>query len=78
MPMYEYRCRSCANTFEALVRGENLPPCPQCGSVQLERLVSAPVAPGHSKAIIASARKQAAREGHFSNFSQGERNRLLK
>ena len=40
------------------------------------RQISAPVPPGQSKAIIASARRQAAREGHLSNFSKAERGKL--
>ena len=53
-----------------------IPACPQCGSIRLERQISAPVPPGQSKAIIASARRQAAREGHLSNFSKAERGKL--
>ena len=42
MPMYEYACRSCEHTFEALVfEGEKVE-CPQCASKKLERLISLP------------------------------------
>ncbi|WP_269099284.1 hypothetical protein [Mangrovicoccus ximenensis] len=34
--------------------------------------------PGKAKGILASARKQAAREGHFSNYSASERKAALK
>jgi hypothetical protein len=34
----------------------------------MEKLVSAPAAPGKSAGIVAKARKQAAKEGHFSNY----------
>lgn len=41
MPIYVYRCRSCENTFEELVRsmgsGATIP-CPGCGSEELERV----------------------------------------
>lgn len=41
MPIYVYRCKSCENTFEELVRsmdsGETIP-CPSCGSEELERM----------------------------------------
>ena len=40
MPIYEYRCRACAHGFEALVRGGVVPPCPSCGALDLERLLS--------------------------------------
>ncbi len=42
MPIYEYRCGACAGRFEELVRRpEEAPPCPACGSAEVERLVSA-------------------------------------
>ncbi len=77
MPLYDYHCAACGHRFETLVRAGGMPACPQCGSTALERQVSAPVPPGRSKAIIASNRRAAAREGHFSNFSQAERKKLL-
>ena len=40
MPIYEYRCRACDRTFEALVRGGDTPACPACAATDLERLVS--------------------------------------
>ena len=43
MPIYEYRCRDCARTFEALVRSGATVECPICGSSSLEKLLSAPV-----------------------------------
>jgi putative FmdB family regulatory protein len=73
MPIYEYRCGVCGAQFELLVRSSTTPACPQCGSVQLDKCVTAPAAPGTSKKIIASARRQAAAEGHFSNYSKSER-----
>lgn len=77
MPMYEYRCSACGHDFETLVRNGSTPACPQCGSTALDKQVSAPTAPGLSKAIIDSNRRAAAREGHFSNFSKAERGKLL-
>ena len=75
MPLYDYRCTACNKTFELLVRASTVPTCPACGSQQLEKQVSAPVAPGQSAAIIARARRKAAREGHFSNYKPSERPR---
>lgn len=40
MPIYEYQCRACGNRFEALVRHEPSPPCPECHGEDLERLLS--------------------------------------
>ena len=43
MPVYEYRCRDCGRTFEALVRSDAGAVCPACGSSSLAKLLSAPV-----------------------------------
>jgi putative FmdB family regulatory protein len=75
MPIYDYRCQDCGQTFELLVSSSTVPACPACASARLDKLMSAPTAPGRSAAIVAGARAQAAREGHFSNFSAAERPR---
>lgn len=41
MPLYEFECSGCRHRFEALVRTGAPPSCPECGSVALERLLSA-------------------------------------
>ncbi len=42
MPIYEYRCESCAREFETLVlRKSEVVQCPACGSEQLSKLISA-------------------------------------
>ncbi len=76
MPFYDYHCPACGQRFERLVRAGDTPACIHCGSTSIERQVSAPVPPGRSKAIIASNRRAAAREGHFSNFSAAEKAKL--
>ncbi|MDY0329807.1 MAG: zinc ribbon domain-containing protein [Thiomonas sp.] len=76
MPIYDYRCKTCDRRFELLVRSSTAPQCPHCGSTELDKCVTAPAAPGRSKALIASARKQARQEGHFSNYSAAEKRRL--
>ncbi|MFW6081187.1 MAG: FmdB family zinc ribbon protein [Desulfosalsimonas sp.] len=41
MPIYEYFCDSCDKKFETLVRSGEVPACPQCGSRDLKKLLSA-------------------------------------
>jgi putative FmdB family regulatory protein len=56
MPIYEYECCECRHRFEAIVRLNESPACPSCGSATLERLISmfAVDAPGtRSKALNA-------------------------
>lgn len=43
MPLYEYRCQNCHQTFELLRRikdGDNDLECPGCHSDKVERLLS--------------------------------------
>ena len=40
MPLYEYVCRNCRHGFEALVLGADVPTCPKCRAVDLERVLS--------------------------------------
>ena len=44
MPIYEYRCNACGRELEKIQRmsDEPLTDCPDCGSGELRRLVSAP------------------------------------
>ncbi|MEX3672149.1 FmdB family zinc ribbon protein [Paraburkholderia phenoliruptrix] len=78
MPLYDYKCRNCDGRFEILVRAGATATCPHCGSTALDKQVSAPCAPPRSKALITAARRQAAREGHMSNYSAPERKELLR
>ncbi|HJV63774.1 MAG TPA: zinc ribbon domain-containing protein [Albitalea sp.] len=73
MPLYDYLCSACEKEFEFLVRSSVVPSCPHCGSTALERKVSLTAPQGTSQAIIASGRRAAAREGHFSHYSAAER-----
>jgi len=78
MPIYDYLCSTCGHRFETLVRSGSTPSCPECGGTALDKQVSAPAAPGQSKAIIAAGRRAAAKEGHLSNYSKSERSKLLR
>jgi len=44
MPIYEYTCESCRHDFEALVRSDQQPVCPECGAIKLEKRFSVPAA----------------------------------
>jgi putative FmdB family regulatory protein len=50
MPIYEYVCMSCESHFEELVRQDENPPCPDCGSENAKRQFSAFAAHGLTKA----------------------------
>lgn len=41
MPMHDYKCTKCGHEFEELVSGDELPPCPECKSTEVEKLMSA-------------------------------------
>jgi putative FmdB family regulatory protein len=45
MPIYEYNCKACGHEVEALQKISDKPlrKCPECGRLQLQRLISAPV-----------------------------------
>ena len=45
MPIYEYRCGGCSQTFEILVRNDTVVACPSCASKRVERLMSVPSLP---------------------------------
>ncbi len=41
VPIYDYSCSSCDETFEVLVRSDApSPPCPTCGTEETKRLLS--------------------------------------
>jgi len=40
MPIYEYACNDCEKQFEALVRSDTVPECPNCHSKELEKQLS--------------------------------------
>jgi len=75
MPLFDFNCSKCDKTFELLVKAASFPVCPECGGDMIKQ-VSCPVAPGQSAGIIASARKRAASEGHFSNYKSSERPKI--
>ncbi len=42
MPLYEYACKKCEHTFEALVYDGDEVECPECRGKKLEKLLSMP------------------------------------
>lgn len=78
MPFYSYHCPACDTVFETLVRGDDTPACPRCASQALERLPSAAALHGKTKAALSAVRSQAAREGHFSNYSRSDMKAMTK
>ena len=44
MPIFDYQCRACGHTFDALqkVGAEALSDCPECGQPELKKMLSAP------------------------------------
>jgi len=48
MPIYEYVCMRCEHNFEELVRHDETPPCPDCGSEKAKRQFSVFAAHGTS------------------------------
>jgi putative FmdB family regulatory protein len=75
MPLHSYRC-ACGEEFETLVRGDDVPVCPKCGGTALERLLGTIAPDAKSVAKIREGRAQAAKEGHFSNYSKAERSKI--
>jgi putative FmdB family regulatory protein len=75
MPIYDFHCPRCDKSFELFVKPGGSGACPTCGSEELEKLVSLTAPPGKTAGVIASARAQASREGHFSNYAPSERPR---
>jgi putative FmdB family regulatory protein len=73
MPLYSYHCARCDKDVELLIGSSETPICPTCSGQDIERLVSRTAPEGKSRGIMKSARAQAARAGHLSNFSRSER-----
>jgi putative FmdB family regulatory protein len=58
MPIYDYRCSTCCQSFELLVRGSTVPGMPALRQHALERQVSLTAPQGTSQAIIAAGRRR--------------------
>ena len=65
MPLFDFTCRACGQTFEALVRTGHETKCPGCSSVDLERALPtfAVKTPERSQAAAAANRHKYAVRG---------------
>jgi len=73
MPLYDFRCRACGHTFEALVRNDTPPgECVQCRAADLERLPSVFAATSREKlqAAADSKRHRAANVARQDNAAE--------
>ncbi|MEN6478007.1 MAG: zinc ribbon domain-containing protein [Anaerolineales bacterium] len=79
MPVYEFRCADCGQTFDKLYRHmlsaaeDACPPCPACGSPHTSRLVSRFAVhgpPGVDHQQVAAERAQAEREASITPREQ--------
>ncbi|MDD2924210.1 zinc ribbon domain-containing protein [Rhodoferax sp.] len=55
MPIYEYACQNCGHEFEALVRSDTVPVCPDCQSTELEKRLSVFATTTSEAALIPSS-----------------------
>jgi len=74
IPIYEYTCQGCGHTFEALVRGQSKPSCPECRSADLERHFSLPTvqSSGTHEMAMRAARARDKKQGAERMHAQRE------
>jgi putative FmdB family regulatory protein len=72
MPLFDFTCRACNATFEALVRAGHPAVCPSCGGSDLEQhLASFAVKTAErSQAAAAANRHKYAVEGHKETIAR--------
>jgi putative FmdB family regulatory protein len=70
VPLFDFRCRACAHTFEALVLHGRQPACPSCHGRDLERLPStfAPSSAERTRAAATAQRRRAAATASQENI----------
>jgi putative FmdB family regulatory protein len=71
MPIYDFKCRSCATQFEALVLKKS-PKCPKCSGEDLERLLSMPAlhTEGTHQRVMSNAKKAELKTAAEKNHAQ--------
>ncbi len=65
MPIFDYKCRECEQTFEVFIRGEVQPVCEACGSAEVEKMLSMPTvqSEGTRNLALKAAKKRDAAQG---------------
>jgi len=59
MPLFDFRCRACGTTFEALVRAQDAAPqCPKCSAVDLEKQLPVPAVTSPERIQAAADKKR--------------------
>lgn len=83
MPLFDFRCRACGRTFEALVRTQDVgaPQCPACKGVDLEKLIPLPAVTSPEKIQAAADKKRhkeaaVARRDNIAMDIEAEKHRL--
>lgn len=71
MPIYEYACENCGHEFEYLVRGNEKPSCPSCGTGLLAKKFSVPAAHTAGSSEPACPAREAGACGISSCHGQG-------
>lgn len=70
MPLYDFLCQACGQTFEARASVEELPACPHCGAAETERRPSPFAGP-----FTVGLRGAAARRSNAQREAREERRR---
>jgi putative FmdB family regulatory protein len=70
MPLYDFRCRSCGETFEARTSVDALPGCPHCGADETERQLTSFAGP-----FTVGLRGAAARRSNATRRAREEQRR---
>ena len=72
MPLYDFKCRGCGHTFEALVRGSSAVECPACKKDDVERLISSFGFSVRSAGLSAAARRSVQKQQNQQQRDQME------
>jgi putative FmdB family regulatory protein len=74
VPLFEYICRQCGHTFEALVRDAIAPCCPSCGSDTLQKILSsfAVNSEGTRRSALDAGRKHQAKKQRDKTIADKE------
>jgi putative FmdB family regulatory protein len=82
MPLHDFLCKKCNQSFELLVLSSTtspstVPRCPTCQGTDLQKLISAPQAPGKTAALMKEGRARAIKEGHATNYQRSSSGKIV-